>query len=148
MPAKPKSERKKTKLKRLANAKGNLVRELPAHWPRFATPDYYAWMMARMPKGAIEADWSKHQPHNSYGPIFWYEDKENTCVQCGVQFVFTKEEQQQWYEEYKIPIYAKANRCSKCRAIVRHDKRLQREHMMEMANRVPHPNQAFFKRST
>jgi hypothetical protein len=120
--------------------------ELPSHWPRFTTPEYYAWMMARMPADAIPADWSKHQPHNSYGPLFWYQDELQSCVSCGVQFTFTKEEQRTWYEEYRVPIYAFANRCAECRQARRQAKLNQREHMEAMALRAPHPHEAFFKR--
>lgn len=147
MPAKPKSERMKTPRKLTAEAREKAVREWPAHWPRFTTPEYYAWKMAHMPDNAIVADWSKHRPHHSYAPIFWYEDRKGTCVQCGVPFVFTKEAQQKWYEVYQIPIYAHANRCHQCRAERRHARAQQREHMVEMALRAPHPHASFFKRS-
>ena len=66
---------------------------LPATWPQFTNPEYYSWMMARMPADAIVADWSKHQPHNSYSPLFWYVDKELQCAACSREFVFSKEEQ-------------------------------------------------------
>ncbi len=118
---------------------------LPAHWPRFSTPEYYAWMMARMPAGAIPADWSRHQPHNSYGPLFWYEDKQQRCVACGVGFVFSKDEQQAWYEDYRIPIYAGASRCAACRQARRAARQAQKKHMQDMASREPHPHDAFFK---
>lgn len=119
--------------------------DLPAHWPRFTTPDYYAWMMAQMPVGAIPADWSRHQPHNSYSPLFWYEDKPQTCVDCGLAFVFTKEEQRAWYEDYRIPIFAMASRCAACRRQRRQARVSQREHMQEMARREPHPHEDFFR---
>jgi hypothetical protein len=120
--------------------------KLPAHWPRFTTEVYYEWMMARMPQGAVPADWSKHQPHNSYSPIFWYEDKLQRCVGCSVSFVFTKEEQRVWYEDYRVPIYASANRCRSCRAQRRLEQEQQKQHMAEVAAKPRHPNEEFFRR--
>lgn len=123
--------------------------QLPADWPQYTTSEYYTWMMERMPPNAMPSDWSKHQPHNSYGPIFWYEDKEVQCCDCACQFIFSKEEQQHWYEILRLPIYARAIRCVSCRAIAREKKRAYRaeqlKQMEEAANRVPHPNEAFFK---
>jgi hypothetical protein len=121
---------------------------LPAHWPRYATEEYYSWSMERMPEGAIPADWSKHRPHNSYGPLFWYQDKTKQCRDCGVEFVFSKEEQKHWYEDLKIPIYADAVSCKNCRAKIRAEKAAQKEHMNAMALVEPHPNEAFFRRKT
>jgi hypothetical protein len=119
--------------------------QLPAHWPPFTTPEHYAWNMARMPAGALPADWSKHQPHNSYSPLFWYQDQARVCTQCGGSFVFTKEQQQKWYEEYHIPIYAYGSRCAPCRRALREVKAAQKRHMEAMARREPHPNEAFFR---
>lgn len=121
---------------------------LPAHWPRYATEEYYSWLMERMPTDAIPADWSKHRPHNSYGPLFWYQDKTKMCRDCGVEFVFSKEEQKYWYEELKIPIYADAVSCKACREKVRLVKPEQKRHMQEMALIEPHPNEAFFRQKT
>ena len=118
---------------------------LPAQWPRFCTPEYYAWQMARMPAGALPADWSKHQPHNSYSPLFWYQDQSRVCTGCGTPFVFTKEQQQAWYEEYRIPIYVYASRCESCRRELRRLKDAQRQHMEDMARRPPHPHESFFR---
>ena len=119
---------------------------LPAHWPRYTTEEYYAWMMARMPSGAIAADWSKHKPHNSYSPLFWYEDQARQCTDCGTRFTFTKEEQRHWYEELKFPIQVRGSGCPDCRRKIRNTKAAQKEHMEEMAQREPHPHEAFFKR--
>jgi len=120
---------------------------LPATWPQIVRPDYYSWRMASMPADAIVADWSKHHPHNSYSPPFWYADTVVQCKACARKFLFSKEEQRHWYEELKLPIYASAVRCPECRARVRAAKKSQREHMAEVATRAPHPNEAFFKAS-
>ena len=119
--------------------------QLPAHWPPFTTPEYYAWNMARMPADALPADWSKHQPHNSYSPLFWYQDQSRVCAGCGIAFVFTKEQQRKWYEHYRIPIYAHASRCESCRRTLREQKAAQQRHMEDMAGRPPHPNESFFR---
>lgn len=118
---------------------------LPATWPQIVRPDYYSWRMASMPADAIAADWSKHHPHNSYSPPFWYEDTVVQCKACARQFVFSKEEQRHWYEDLRLPIYASAVRCPECRTQVRAMKASQREHMAKMAMKTPHPNEAFFK---
>jgi hypothetical protein len=125
----------------------SLAHPLPLEWPRYTTQEYYSWMMDRMPKDTIPADWSKHKPHNG-APIFWYQDQSKKCVDCGVEFVFSKEEQKHWFEELTIPIYAEANRCKDCRATVRKAKVAQKLHMEEMEKIVPHPNEAFFRRKT
>ena len=98
-----------------------------------------------MPTDAIAADWSKHHPHNSYSPPFWYEDTAVQCKECRRDFLFSKEEQRHWYEELKLPIYAAAVRCPECRSRVRTMKKSQRDHMAELATKSPHPNEAFFK---
>jgi hypothetical protein len=59
--------------------------------------------------------------------------------------VFTKEQQQKWYEEYRIPIYAHGSRCDSCRRALRERKAAQKLHMAEMASRAPHPNESFFR---
>jgi hypothetical protein len=123
---------------------------LPDHWPRYTTPEYYSWMMARMPAGAIAADWSKHQPHNSHSPLFWYADENNICEQCAREFLFSKGEQRHWFEELQIPIYVRGAHCAECRAQRRVAKQAeqakQQQHMAEAALRTPHPNETFFKK--
>ena len=104
-----------------------------------------------MPKNAIAADMSKHNKSKySYNMTFWYEDKQIQCRDCSCIFVFTKEEQKHWYEDLRLPIYANAVRCLNCRIILRKkrdfDRAEQLKHMAEVAARIPHPNEAFFKR--
>ena len=57
---------------------------------------------------------TKHAPHNSYSPLFWYEDKEYTCADCGQAQVWTAKEQHWWYEVAKALIYTQATRCRSC----------------------------------
>ncbi|WP_442909639.1 zinc-ribbon domain containing protein [Hydrogenophaga sp.] len=42
-----------------------------------------------------------------------------SCSDCGTEFLFSKEEQRIWYEEYKLPIFARAVRCLACRRRLR-----------------------------
>jgi hypothetical protein len=126
------------------------VAALPDHWPRYTTPEYYSWMMARMPVGAIAADWSKHQPHKSHSPLFWYADEHNICEQCGREFLFSKTEQRHWYEDLQIPIYVRGAHCPECRALRRAAREAeqaeQQQRMAEAAARKPNPNDAFFRK--
>jgi hypothetical protein len=88
----------------------------PGRWDdRFCTKEFYDHMMPRMPKGAIPADMTKHAAHNSYSPLFWYQDREFVCKDCGGRELWTAEAQRWWYEEAKGPIYSQAVRCRACR---------------------------------
>src|SRR3954469_7090950 len=88
----------------------------PGRWDdRFCTKELYDHMMARMPKGAIPADMTKHAAHNSYSPLFWYQDREFVCKDCGGSELWTAAAQRWWYEEAKGPIYSQAVRCRACR---------------------------------
>lgn len=84
--------------------------------PRFCTNAFYDCMMAEMPKGAIPADMTKHAAHNSYSPLFWYQDCEFVRKDCGSSELWTAEAQRWWYEEAKGSIYSGAVRCRGCRA--------------------------------
>ncbi len=83
--------------------------------PRYCRKDYCDWQMERIPPHAIGADMTKHASHGSYGPLFWYEDQEYKCLDCGQEQVWTAKEQQWWFEVAKGPIYARAIRCRACR---------------------------------
>ena len=59
-------------------------------------------------------------PCNSYGvPRFvvrgYYVDVDFTCVDCGVQQVWTASQQKWWYEVAKGYVYSTASRCRACR---------------------------------
>ena len=82
--------------------------------PKACTEEYYRHEMARMPMDAIPADMTKHAPHNSDGPPFWYRDSEFTCKDCGQYGIWTAKEQQWWYEVAKGPVYSTASRCHQC----------------------------------
>ena len=90
--------------------------DVSGRWdPSRCTKECYDYEMRRMPAGAIAADMTKHAPHNSYGPLFWYQDRKFTCVDCGRREVWAAEDQQWWYEVARGPIYSKAIRCRACR---------------------------------
>lgn len=88
-----------------------------------------------IPRDSIPADFSKQAPNNSYDPLAYYMDYEFTCRDCGVQQVWTKEQQQWWYEVAKGSIYSGASRCRPCRAKIRAAKELQRLLMEAVARR-------------
>ena len=57
-----------------------------------------------------------------------------------------EKQQKWWYETAKGHIDSTAIRCRRCRKIIKEQKLEQKKHMEEMAQRVPHPNEAFFKK--
>lgn len=64
----------------------------------------------------IKADRSRQVPTGSYFPPEFYYDEVKICEDCKDEFLFSAEEQQAWYEQYKIPHYAVAVRCPFCQA--------------------------------
>ena len=100
-----------------------------------------------MPSGAIKADHSNLGHNNTYGllPKF-YVDKSYSCRDCGSSEIWTAKQQRWWYEAAKGHINSTAVRCRRCRNIIKEQKLEQKKHMEEMAQRVPHPNEAFFKK--
>jgi hypothetical protein len=83
-----------------------------------------------IPADAVLADPSQQAPNNSWSPPLYYQDVEFTCVDCGIQQVWTAAQQKWWYEVAKGPIYAGAKRCRSCRAALRaaHDGTPRRSH--------------------
>jgi len=76
------------------------------------------------------------RPNNSYAPKLYYEDKKFRCRDCGLECVWTAEQQRLWYEEWKGPIQSTAVRCRGCRLRLRQEKAIQRRHMQALARRV------------
>ena len=81
----------------------------------------------------IKADLSKQTPNNSYSPPLYYEDVGFTCRDCGVEGVWTAEQQQLWYERWGGSVQSRAVRCQACRQRVRREKAEQKKHMQAMA---------------
>jgi hypothetical protein len=83
----------------------------------------------------ISAHLSKQTPNNSYSPKLSYEDIRFTCHDCGIEGVWTAEQQRLYYEEWGGKIQATAIRCRACREKVRRAKIEQKKHMSEMAQK-------------
>jgi len=81
----------------------------------------------------IKANPAKQARNNSYSPPEYYEDHKFTCRDCGVEQVWTAEQQRWWYEVARAPVQSTAIRCRTCRAKVRRQKLAQKQHMEEMA---------------
>ncbi|WP_298781922.1 zinc-ribbon domain containing protein [uncultured Polaribacter sp.] len=63
--------------------------------------------------------------------MFW--DKTTNCQKCKIEFVFSKEEQQFWYEKLKFIIYSFPKYCLNCRK-ERRAKISQNNRLMELLN--------------
>jgi len=55
------------------------------------------------------------QVHCDWDPWAAFFDIHESCCECHADFVFTKEEQQYWYEELKFWVQSTPTRCKKCR---------------------------------
>jgi hypothetical protein len=81
---------------------------------------------SELPKNAVLV--SKELILNpSWSPIDWYErgyylDSPFTCVDCGVDEVWTATQQKWWYEVAKGYVYSHAKRCRACRRAKRETK--------------------------
>lgn len=87
----------------------------------------------------IRADVSKQTPHNSYSPKLHYEDIRFSCRDCGVDCVWTAEQQRLWYEQWGGKIQSTAIRCRACREKLRRQKLEQKTHMYEIAHKRASP---------
>jgi hypothetical protein len=79
-----------------------------------------ATAFARRPANTAVVNASLLAPNNSYGaPLFqqrgYYEDVEFTCVDCGLDQVWTAHQQKWWYEVARGYVYTTATRCRACR---------------------------------
>lgn len=91
-------------------------------------PSFYQWAcdncMAQ--KKAILGN--PHQQNYQLGnPYLAYFDKTFTCQSCKEDFVFSKEDQQYWYEKLQFLVYSKPNHCKECRKEIREAKNLNTE---------------------
>ncbi|HIQ15089.1 MAG TPA: hypothetical protein EYH38_05895 [Leucothrix sp.] len=103
--------------------------------------------ISNMPSGAIKSNYNNLDHNNIYDllPKF-YVDKSYSCKDCGSNEIWTAKQQRWWYETAKGHINSTAVRCRRCRNIIKEQKQEQKKHMKKMAQRVPHPNEAFFKK--
>ncbi|WP_196161438.1 zinc-ribbon domain containing protein [Reinekea sp. G2M2-21] len=95
----------------------------------------------------VKANHNELLHNNTYGrfPDYYYDVVFN-CVECGAAALWTAKAQKWWYEIAKGSIWSTASRCPACRKKRREEKEAQKRHMDDMANKRPHPNEAFFRR--
>ena len=87
-----------------------------------------------IPSGAIAADTTQQVHLSPYGSAKkFYVDVRFKCKDCGVDEVWTGEEQKWFYEVAKGSLYATAVRCRDCRNRVAEQNELQRK-LMSAAN--------------
>ncbi len=61
-------------------------------------------------------------------PRVWYVDTTIVCKTCETEFLFSIDEQETWYEEYRFYVDSFPNQCKSCRAERRHIARLRHEY--------------------
>ena len=88
------------------------------------------------PKGSIVADLSKQAPNNSYSPPLYYEDKQFNCVDCGSSEIWTAEQQWEYFEVWRKPIFGEAIRCRECRIADREQRAENKERSQEGMSRI------------
>jgi hypothetical protein len=99
-----------------------------------------------IPDWAIPLNPSEVVYHSAFINLpLYYVDKEFVCKDCSANEIWTARQQKWWYEIAKGSIETTAVRCRPCRNKRKAEKEAQRKHMEEMANRKPHPNEAFFE---
>lgn len=79
-------------------------------------------------KGDIPRDAVRADPARQNGGMWpvrhFYVDSDHTCVQCGLDFVLSADEQRYWYEEVGLSFDVVPVRCTRCRKERRAVKRL------------------------
>lgn len=88
---------------------------------------------------ALLADLEK-QAYCDWPPYFVYQDEEHDCRTCGCKFIFSKEEQQFWYEGLGFLVQSEAVNCRKCRAEIRNRKDRIRKAQKELQEIKPNLN--------
>ena len=73
-----------------------------------------------IPEDSIPADPLKQNNKFGYATHRFYQDKHYICEGCGINAVWTKEQQKKYYEVQKGNIYNQAKWCHAC-----HSKRMQ-----------------------
>lgn len=67
------------------------------------------------------------QLYCDFEPYLAYVSYEKECETCHQAFVFSKEEQQHWYETLRFWVQSKPKQCPSCRREVREEKKLNTE---------------------
>lgn len=75
-------------------------------------------------KKAIQGKPEKQYINGITHPFFAYYNKERKCSSCGDKFIFTKKQQQYWYEELKFITWSDAKDCENCRKKKRNSKEI------------------------
>lgn len=75
---------------------------------------------------AVRADITKQD--YSVIPRYWYVDAKIRCQGCGEVFLFSIQEQQVWFEEYRLLVDASPVRCLPCRQKTQDIKRFKQEY--------------------
>lgn len=99
-----------------------------------------------MPKGALLVNQARRAYHYfDFIPQF-YIDIAYNCRDCQSAEIWTAKQQKWWFEIAQGHNDSFAVQCRRCRKIIKDQKAEQKAHMEAMAQREPHPNEAFFKR--
>ena len=69
----------------------------------------------------------KKQLYCDFDPYLAYFDLNKTCENCSKEFVFSKEEQQFWYEKLGFWVQSKPKHCADCRKVKRQKNKLNKE---------------------
>ena len=88
-------------------------------------PDY----APPLPPGAIRANVHRQSYAGYNAPLYYYQDRQKSCIQCGTMFTFTGKEQRYWYEVLAFSLYSDAIRCLSCRKKKRSDAFIQQQLM-------------------
>ena len=67
------------------------------------------------------------QLYCDFDPYLAFFDINKTCENCAKEYVFTKEEQQSWYEKLRFWVQSKPKYCTDCRKIKRQTKKMNKE---------------------
>jgi hypothetical protein len=78
----------------------------------------------------------KH-PMDTWSPFLAYFDQKFKCKICKNKTVFSKEEQQHWYEELSFVVFSKPTACKQCRKELRLAKNLNTELSKLLENGTP-----------
>ena len=84
-------------------------------------------------------------PWDTAFPYLAYRDREFTCRDCGEAFVFSKTEQQFWYEKMQFVVHSKPVRCLACRKRKRHSRALNTELSNLLKNGKPEDRTALLR---
>ncbi|QHL86837.1 hypothetical protein GU926_05045 [Nibribacter ruber] len=69
----------------------------------------------------------QRQLYCDFDPYLAFFDLNKTCENCAKDYVFTKEEQQSWYEKLRFWVQSKPKYCADCRRKKRQRKRMNKE---------------------